>query len=136
MNAFVLSNGSSWITHFFQVGTSSHFFSFLGLCWDTVDMSVSLLSGKHLGIQQLVHSLLSRQPVTVHLVVSFLDKTTFCVNGHAHLCQWCCVIQSDIKCLQFSSSLILSFLLSLPGFHQLWSMSQLQQSLVPLHYPF
>ena len=41
-------------------------FSFLGLCWNIVDMSVFLPSGKCIEIQQLAHALLQRQSVTVH----------------------------------------------------------------------
>ena len=64
-------------------------FSLSGLCWDTGDMSISLPSDKLLEIQHLVHSLLQKQPVTVHWIISFLGKTNFCANGHAQLCQQC-----------------------------------------------
>ena len=84
------------LTHSKCVDRYPHFsFLFLGLCWDTVDMSVSLPYEKLLEIQQLAHSLLKRQPITVHQVMYFLDKTTFRANGQAQLCQLCCVIQSD-----------------------------------------
>ena len=33
----------------------THYFSLLGLCWETVDMSVSLPSDKHIEIQQLAY---------------------------------------------------------------------------------
>ena len=46
-------------------------FSFLGLCWDTAHMSVSLPPDKLADIQQLALSLLQTQPVTVHQVMSF-----------------------------------------------------------------
>ena len=69
---------------------------FLGLCWEIVDMSVSLPTDKFLQIQHLAHSLLQRQPVTVHHIMSFLCKTTFCASGLVQLCQFCHVIQSDM----------------------------------------
>ena len=56
-------------------------------------MSVSLPPDKCLEIQQLAYSLLQRQPVTVHDVLSFLGKSTICRNGHPQLCQLFCVIQ-------------------------------------------
>ena len=59
-------------------------------------MSVSLPSDKLLEIQQLVHSFLKKQPITVHQVISFLCKTTFHSSGYVQLCQLCCVIQSDM----------------------------------------
>ena len=52
-------------------------FFFLGLCWDTVHMSVSLPSDKVADIQQLALSLLQSQCVTVHRVMSFLGKANF-----------------------------------------------------------
>ena len=52
-------------------------FSFLGLFWYTVDVSVSLGSDKLLEIQQLAHSLLQTQPVTVCHVMSFWARTIF-----------------------------------------------------------
>ena len=71
-------------------------FSFLVLCWDTVDMSMSLTSDKLLETWQMAHCLLQRQPFTVHQAMSSLDKTTFCANGHVQICQFCHVIQSDM----------------------------------------
>ena len=58
---------------------------FFGLCWDTVEMHVSLASDKLNEIQQLAHSLLWTQLVIVCQVMFFLGKTNFCVNGHSKL---------------------------------------------------
>ena len=55
-------------------------FCFLGLCWDTVHMSVSLPPDKLADIWQLALSLLQSQHVTIHEVMSFLGK--------ANLYQW------------------------------------------------
>ena len=71
-------------------------FCFMGLCWDTVHMSVSLPPDKLPDIQQLALSLLQVQPITVCQVMSFLGKANFCANGHSQLWRLCCVIQSDI----------------------------------------
>ena len=71
-------------------------FCFLGLCQDTVHMSVSLPPDKLADIQQLALSLLQNQCVTVHWVMSFLGKANFCTNGHSQLQHLCCVIQSDM----------------------------------------
>ena len=60
-------------------------FCFLGLCWDTVCMSVYLTPDKLADIQQLALSLLQTQPVTVHSVMSFLGKANFCASGHSQL---------------------------------------------------
>ena len=60
-------------------------FCFLGLCWDAVHMSVSLPPDKLADIQLLALSLLQTQHVTVHRVMSFLDKANFCTNGHSQL---------------------------------------------------
>ena len=59
-------------------------------------MSVSLPSDKLVEIQQLVHSLLQRQPLTVHQVMSILGNTTICNSGHVQLCQLWHVIWSDM----------------------------------------
>ena len=53
-----------------ELGLTQHF-CFLGLCWDTMNMPVPLLSENLLEIQQLAHSLLQIQPVSVHQVMSF-----------------------------------------------------------------
>ena len=58
-------------------------FCFLGLCWDTVCMSVSLPPDKLADIQQLALSLLQSQHVTVCWVMSFLGKANFCTDGHS-----------------------------------------------------
>ena len=63
----------------------SHSFTFLGLCWDTVCMSVSLPPDKLADIQQLALSLLHTPHVTVCKVMSFFGKANFCTNGHSQL---------------------------------------------------
>ena len=63
----------------------SQSFTFLGLCWDTVSMSVSLLPDKLADIQQLALSLLCTPHVTVQKVMSFLCSANFCTNGHSQL---------------------------------------------------
>ena len=65
-------------------------FCFLGLCWDTVHMSVSLPPDKLADIQQLALSLLQSQHVTVCWVISFLGKANFCTNGHSQLWHLSC----------------------------------------------
>ena len=70
----------------------SQSFTFLGLCWDTVCMSVSLPLDKLAEIQQLALSLLQTPHVTVCKVMSFLGKANFCTNGHSQLWHLCCVI--------------------------------------------
>ena len=76
--------------------------SFWGLCWNTIDMFISLPSDKLIETQQLAHALLQRQPVTVHQVMSLLGKTTLCAIEHAHLCWLCHVIQSGILNVYYS----------------------------------
>ena len=63
----------------------SQSFTFLGLCWDTVHMLVSLPPDKLADIQQLALSLLHTPHVTIHKVMSFLGKANFCINGHSQL---------------------------------------------------
>ena len=55
----------------------SHSFTFLGLCWDTVHMLVSLPPDKLADIQQLALSLLQATHVTVCKIMSFLGKANF-----------------------------------------------------------
>ena len=71
-------------------------FSFLSQCWNTVDMSVFLPSDKLNEIQQMAHSLLQNQSVTVHDIMFILGKNTFFASGHTQHCQLCYVIQSDM----------------------------------------
>ena len=52
-------------------------FCFLGLCWDTVHMSVSLPPDKLADIQQLALSLLKTPHITVCRVMSFLGNANF-----------------------------------------------------------
>ena len=69
-------------------------FYFLGLCWETVCLSVSLPPDKLVDIQQLALSLLQSQHLKVHRVMSFLGKANFCNNGDSYLWHLCCVIQN------------------------------------------
>ena len=55
----------------------SQTFCFLGLCWDTVHMSVSLPPDNLTDIQQLALSLFQTQHMTVCRVISFLYKANF-----------------------------------------------------------
>ena len=81
-------------------------------------------------------------PITIHQIMSFLGKTTFCAKWHEQLlskttfcAKWheqlhllCHVIQSEILNVYYSSPhLFCSFHLSLPALHQLWRLSQLQK---------
>ena len=81
---------------------------FLGLCWDTVCMSVSLPPDKVADIQQLALPLLQNEHVTVCWVMSFLVKAIFCTNGHSQLWQLCQVIQSDILAIYHSPAYLFS----------------------------
>ena len=83
---FLCSIGLFWITYNFSK-SEPHLtaLSFFRTMLRNVDLSVSLLSDKPLDVQQFAHSLLQRQPVTVHHVMFFWSKTTFCANGHAQL---------------------------------------------------
>ena len=65
-------------------------FCVLGLCWDTVCMSVSLPLDKLGDIQRLALSLLQHQYVTVHRVMSFLGEAKFCTNDHSQLWHLLC----------------------------------------------
>ena len=76
--------------------TSLRHFVFGGLCWDTVHMSVYLPPNKLADIQQLALSMLKTQPVTIHQIVAFFAKASFCANGHSQLQQLCYVIHSDM----------------------------------------
>ena len=73
----------------------SQSFTFLGLCWDTVHMLLSLPPDKLADIQQLALSLLCTPHITVCKVMSFLGEANFCTNGHSQLQHLCHVIQSD-----------------------------------------
>ena len=86
----------------------SQSFTFLGLCWDTVHMSVSLPPDKLADIQQLALSLLHTPHVTVRKVMSFLGKANFCINGHSQLWRLCRVIQSDMLSVYHSPTHLFS----------------------------
>ena len=64
-------------------------FCFVGLCWETICMLISLPPDKVADIQQLALSLLQSQHVTVHIVMSFLGKAIFCTNSHSQLRHLC-----------------------------------------------
>ena len=68
-------------------------FSFEGLCWDTVEMSVFLPSDKLIELQQLAHALLLRQTVMVCQVMFFFF-------GKSPLCQWPCATSSVVQAIQ------------------------------------
>ena len=87
----------------------SQSFIFLGLCWDTVHLSVSLPPDKLADIQQLALSLLQTPHVTVCKVMFFLGKVNFCTNGHSQLHHLCCVIQSDILSVYHSPTQLFSW---------------------------
>ena len=111
-------------------------FCFLGLHWDTVCMSVSLLPDKLADIQQVGLSLLHNKHLIVHMVMSFLGKANFCTNGHSQLWQLCWVIQSDMLTVYHSPAHLFSPVhFSHSSLHQLEWLSQLQQSPIPLQFP-
>ena len=114
----------------------SQSFTFLGLCWDTVCMLVSLPPDKLADIQQLALSLLCTPHVTVHKVMSFLGKANVCTNGHSQLQCLCHVIQSDMLSVYHLPTQLLSHVhFSLSSLYQLEQLSNLQQSPVPLQFP-
>ena len=111
-------------------------FCFLGLCWDTVHMSVSLPPDKLADIQQLALSLLHTHHVTVCRVMSVLGKANFCSNGHSQLWHLCCVIQSEMSPAYHSPThLFLHVHFSLSCLHQLEWLAHLQQMPVALQFP-
>ena len=87
MLVFVFFVGQSWVTYQFSKSDlwPSQTFCFLGLCWDTVHMSVFLPPDKLADIQQLALSLLQTPDVTVCRVMSFLGEANFCTNGYSDL---------------------------------------------------
>ena len=117
----------------FQVWTSAHIFLF----WDYVGIQWTCLWLYHLThFVRYSHWLIQRQPITLCQVMAFLSKTIFCVKGHANHCWFCHVIQSDMLNVYHSTAnKFLSYQPSPPVLHQLWRLSQLQQSLVPLQFP-
>ena len=86
----------------------SQSFTFLGLCWDTAHMSISLPPDKLADIQQLALSLLHTPHVMVCKVMSFLGKANFCINGHSQLWRLCRVIQSDMLSVYHSPTHLFS----------------------------
>ena len=114
----------------------SQSFTFLGLCWDTVHMSVSLPPDKLADIQQLALSLLHTPHVMVRKVMSFLGKANFCINGHSQLRQLCRVIRSDMLRVYHSPTHLFSCVHFSPSsLRQLDQLAKLQQSPVPLQFP-
>ena len=111
-------------------------FCFLGLCWDTVHMSVSLPPDKLADIQQLALSLLQTPYVTVCRVMSFLGKANFCTKGHSQLWHLCHVNQSDMLHVCHSpTQLFLHVHFSFSSLHQMEWLPHLQQCPVPLQFP-
>ena len=105
----------------------SRTFTFLGLCWDTVHMSVSLPYDKLADIQQLNLSLLWTTHVTVRRVMSFLGKANFFTNGHSQLCCLCRVIQHDMLSVYHSPTQLFSHVyFSLSSLCQLEQLANLQ----------
>ena len=81
------------------------------------------------------HALLLKQPVTVHQVMPFLDKTTFFPVAINNVCLFCHVIQSDMLGVCHSpTQLFLSIVLSFPAQCQLQRPSQLQEGPVPCNF--
>ena len=116
--------------------TSLRLFVFLGLCGDSVHLSVSLPPDKLADIRQLVLSLLQTQPITVHWVMSFLGKANFCAIGHSPLQRLCCVIRSDMLNVYHSATPLFSPVhFSFSASCQLEWLPHLQQNLVPLQFP-
>ena len=114
----------------------SQSFTFLGLCWDTVYMLVSLPPDKLADIQQLAISLLRTAHVTVCKVMSFLGKANFCTNGHSQLCCLFHVIQSDMLSVYHSPMQLFSHVhFSISSLHELQWLADLQQSPIPLQFP-
>ena len=72
-------------------------------------MSVSLPPDKLADIQQLAVSLLHTPHVTVHKVMSFLGKASFCTNAHSQLHHLCHVIQSDMLSVYHSPMQLFSY---------------------------
>ena len=69
---FVFFTDLPWITYeFFQVRHLPQAFCFYGLCWDTLNMPVSLPPDKLADIQHLALSSLQTQYVMVCQVMSF-----------------------------------------------------------------
>ena len=95
-----------------------------------METCVPLPSYELLEIQQLAHYLFQTQPVVIGQVMS--------LGKHQFLCQWTftnslivsCHSESPVKCLLFSSSLILFFSVFLSSLHQLFLLG-----LVPLQFP-
>ena len=110
-------------------------FCFLGLCGETVHMSVSLPSDNLADIQQLALSVLQTQHVTVCRVMFFLGKANYCTNGHSQLQCLCHVIQSDMLHVSHSPTDLFSCVhFSLSSLCQLEWLAHLQQSPVPLQF--
>ena len=70
-------------------------------------MSVSVASNKLIGIQELVHAMLQRQPVTVHQVMYFWGKITICTSRHVELPS--CAMLFSMTCWMFNTLPLISF---------------------------
>ena len=110
-------------------------FLFLGLCLDTVHMSVSLPCDKLGDTEHFTLSLLWVQTVTICQIMSFL--------GNQFLCQWPLTTVAIVSCHQGDmltvyhspTHLFSSVHFSFSALHELEWLSHLQQSLVPLQFP-
>ena len=99
-------------------------------------MLVSLPPEKVADIQQLALSLLQTQPVTVHLIMSFLGKVNICANGHSQLQRLCHVIQSNMLSFYHSPAHLFSPVhFAFSALSQLEQLSHLQQNPTPLQFP-
>ena len=97
-------------------------------------MSVSLLSGKLIEIQQLALAFVHWQPISVCQVCPFWQDHLLCQGLYTTLPVVPC--QSDMLNVYHSPAhFFVSSPLSFPVQHQLQRMSQLLQSLVPLQFP-
>ena len=83
-------------------------FLFSGLCWNTVDMPVSLPSDRLIEIHQLAHALFQRQPVTVCWVKFFLARPLFVQMDMHNFDIVLCVLELHVECLSLPC-LFLSF---------------------------
>ena len=112
-------------------------FCFLGLCWETVHMSVSLPPDKLADIQWLALSLVWTQHVTVCIVMSFLGKANFCTSGTSQLQHLCHVIESDMVCVYHSPNHLFSHI-NFPFSHYInwngWLICNRAQFLCNFHF--
>ena len=95
-----------------------------------------LLSDKPFEIQQLTESLLQRQPVTIHLVMSSLGMTTIVPMDKHNSAGYGASFRMYVECLPFPVHLCFPFSLSFSSsMAPTLGDTQLQQSSVPLQFP-